>query len=521
MYSHAVEDLIQLVGGGSAGADEAVLKRACEAYKASQACKGNRESAEASARAAGIPMESAMEWKKPCSLWKGHQQQQTKEQITPDDPSLVHACGTNQTFANNPFQETLILLKFRTFTLLKDPNFVLSRLLIFAVFALVFATFFANRQPDMNGLVDTMAILFAIPITLSLPFGLFIPELFNQRKVFIREQHEGCYRSLSYCVSIFLTEVLLTFVGALIYTGIVYFAIGTFPMTLVGFVFFCLNIFGVALSSALFANFAANMSPTMEVAMIIAPCYWLWNCLVMGFITQYRNMPVYYAWTYWAAYLQYGFSGSMLNQFQDETWNMCTTLGQYWGMDGGRGRRRLLQSEDSDFYEGKMLSIDGILNALTNGEIGNETAFLLDQVQHSIQAAVSFRLPFKFSDATCASETQAPLPLPDFVSSHMPSQSTLQTIIPLAKSFLGLNGGGAGGGDGSGGGGRRLTYQPTGKPLCDELCLPVPGNRLLTLHGVEPFWNMWDKLGMVFLFVFIHFIFLCAITMVCKRFDRR
>merc|ERR1739847_260532 len=120
----------------------------------------------------------------------------------------------------------------------------------------------------------------------------------------------------------------------------------------------------------------------MEIALLIAPCYWLWNAIVMGFITKYENMPVYYAWTYWISYLQYGFYGAMLNQFQGEEWNMCSSLNS------------------------GSFSLQTIIDALTTGEITQVATNLLNEVQTTVQDATAFDFPFQLSDAYCAAANQ-------------------------------------------------------------------------------------------------------------------
>eukprot|EP00205_Picochlorum_sp_RCC944_P001080 CAMPEP_0182606312 /NCGR_PEP_ID=MMETSP1330-20130603/1192_1 /TAXON_ID=464278 /ORGANISM="Picochlorum sp., Strain RCC944" /LENGTH=793 /DNA_ID=CAMNT_0024824591 /DNA_START=209 /DNA_END=2590 /DNA_ORIENTATION=- len=458
---HIVEYLLQVVGGGSKGAEEGTLSRACEAYRQSSECGKNRS--------------SALEYVNEAYLDAFYQEWRAPKK------NLKKADGKGgKTYANTVWREIGVLLKFRTWTLMKDPNFVLSRLLIFVLQALVFATFWANREKNISGLVDTIAVLFAMPISLSLPFGLFIPELFNQRAAFIREQHEGCYRTFSYCVSVLVTEFSMVGVGSILYTLIIYFALGTFPMTVSSFFFFMLNTWVIALNSVLFANLATNLSKSMEIALLIAPCYWLWNALVMGFITKYENMPVYYAWTYWISYLQYGFYGAMLNQFQGEEWNMCSSLNS------------------------GTFSLQTIIDALTTGEITQVATNLLNEVQTTVQDATAFDFPFQLSDAYCAAANQTDTTLPKFLEEYLPDQNTLKTFLPLLPTFLNA-------GSGSG--------EP--KPKCNELCLPVPGSQLLEMYGMNPEANKWGKLGIGLLFLAVHFTLMFVATMHAKHYEKR
>ena len=461
--THIVEYIIQVVGGGSRGADEGILSRACAAYKSSKVCTDNQERARDYAKNARIDLISG-DWRAPKKPLKS--------------PELYLAQSRGSRFANSIPQEIGILLKFRTWTQLKDPNFVLTRLAIFVLQSLVFATFWANRQKNISGLIDTIAVMFALPVSLSIPFGLFIPDLYSQRSAFIREQHEGCYRTISYCITVIVTELTLVGIGSLLYSLIMYFALGTFPLTVSAFFFFFLNAWVISMNSVIFAQFATNVSRTMEIAMLVAPCYWLWNALVMGFITQHKNMEPWYAWTYFISYLQYGFTGAMLNQFQDQEWEMCAEL----------------QAEE--------FSLQKILDELTNGEVTEMARNLLGTLQYTVQNATDFQFPFQLNQAYCSAENQTDVTLPEFITDYLPDQSMLTTIATLIPTFLDT---------------------PNGKPKpsCHDLCLPVPGSQLLDMYGINADRNKWGYLGFGILFIAVHSLLMYVAMRYAKHFEKR
>jgi len=331
---------------------------------------------------------------------------------------------------------------------------------------------------NISGLIDTIAVLFAVPIAMSIPFTLFIPELISHRASFVREQHEGCYRVLSYGATIFLTELVIVAVGAMFFTLIIYFALGTFPMNVSSFFFYYLNVWVMALNSVIFAMVATNLSRTLEVALLIAPVYWLWNALVMGFIAKYDNIPIWYRWTYWLSYLQYGFSGSVLNQFQNQSWDMCSPL----------------QSG---------MSLSSITQDLQDGDIKDVATNLLNNVQDTLQNATSFQFPFEISEAFCVDKkAQNETILPDMIMAMMPNPTMLQTILNLLPTFL------------SG---------PPGveKPKCNELCLPVPGSKLIEMYGLNPADSKWERLGFGILFILIHLTLMHLSLMYARYFEKR
>ena len=86
----------------------------------------------------------------------------------------------------------------------------------------------------------------------------------------------------------------------------------------------------------------------------------------------------------------------------------------------------------------------------------------------------------------------------------MPPQSTLNTFLPLIPTLL--NSPSSGG-------------EP--KPKCNDLCLPIPGSRLLEMYGMDPQASKWGKLGVVAAFLVGHFTLLCFATSLAKRFEKR
>ena len=454
-----VEYLLEVVGGGSKGAREDVIAKAMAACEASETCAANRAKAIDFVRSetGGLGSASCAAWRRPKSLTKDAQSHMIQ---------FNKAC-----FANGVWNEVGILLAFSFKAMKRDYMFILNRLGICVVEAVFFATFWANKSLDMEGLVATITVMFAVPVGLSVPFCLFIPHLVQERASFVREQHEGCYRVLSYCAKIFVKEFTIIGVGAMLFTLIIYFAIGTFPMTAEAFFFYFLNTWTIALSSVLAATAAANLSRSMETGLLVANVYYLWNILVMGFIATYDSMPKFYGWTYYISFMQYGFSGYIINQFQDGEWNMCSEL------SGG-------------------ISLDAILDDLTNGgTVHGILTRALDNLQGTMEDATKFSFPFDFSDAYCldtegqykGNETQ----IPYYLEEILPDAHTLKGFATLLPSLLG------------GGGGSDLLAGGPGRQACNDLCLPVPGSKLIQQYDLDPNSSRWQFLGMGILFVFV------------------
>mmetsp|Transcript_6882 Transcript_6882/g.17591 ORF Transcript_6882/g.17591 Transcript_6882/m.17591 type:complete len:771 (-) Transcript_6882:1746-4058(-) len=461
---HIVEYLLQVVGGGSKGSEEKVLDKACEVCANSETCKKNNAAAIAYAQESGVDR-ICMDWRKPKS-----------EYICKEAGSdLVQHKEAD--FANTVCDEIRILFRFRAWALLTDPNFVLTRLAIFVVQSFIFATFWCNQEKNVDGLIDTIAILFAVPVSLSVPLSLYIPEMINHRASFIREQHEGCYRVVSYFVTVVLTEFIVVLVGGTIFTLIIYWALGTFPNNPNAFFFYLLNTIIMAFNSVLFAVFSSTVNRTLEMALLVAPLYWLWNALVMGFIAKYESIPVWYRWTYWLAYLQYAFSGYLLNQFQGQEWSMC--------------------SEASGAFD-----LQSILDGLSSGDVGNATVSILTKLQQTMEDATNFQFPFQVSQAYCLDDsngTDVITTLPELVNDAMPNPQILQTISNILPSFLNLN----------------------SETKCDELCLPVPGDGLIEMYGHNPDENKWERLGFATVFVLVHASLFYASLLYAKLFEKR
>ena len=90
----------------------------------------------------------------------------------------------------------------------------------------------------MLALLKFVALLFITILMTSFITLLYVPQVINDKPVFIRESHDAAYRAGSYATSTFLIETSAIAVASVLYTSCLYYSIGGNMNTEVGSFFF-------------------------------------------------------------------------------------------------------------------------------------------------------------------------------------------------------------------------------------------------------------------------------------------
>ena len=173
-----------------------------------------------------------------------------------------------QLYANSAVREVFTLLRFRGINHYAAPMFVFSRVLLFGVLAGLFASFYYDQRMDVLGVVNVGAMIFLTVSTPTYVASMYVQELTMDREVrntqppprcsrlfaghsllciivtrseagspyycrsscpcllssctqvYTREFHEGAYRAGSYVAAKLLTELPMSFLGALAWSSV-------------------------------------------------------------------------------------------------------------------------------------------------------------------------------------------------------------------------------------------------------------------------------------------------------------
>lgn len=230
----------------------------------------------------------------------------------------------------------IILLRYRTLRSWANPVWVGPRLADKIAIGGLLVTLFWGiaARFTLNNYLNISALLF---MWCSIPaFGAaaFVPALVMERRLFVRERHDGLFRVSTYLAMKMVEEIGIALVGSILMTVVVYYGTkmqgSLLVVTAVYFVTLCVGI--------TMAYSIASLCPTVDMANAALPAYVASLTFVSGFIIRFDDIPVWWRWYSRINPLTYSFTALMVNQFgeHDPRFIGGKTLLEYFGMQGQR-----------------------------------------------------------------------------------------------------------------------------------------------------------------------------------------
>jgi len=136
----------------------------------------------------------------------------------------------------------------------------------------------------------------------------------GERDIFKRERASGTYRTSAYFFSKTLVETPLSIIFPLIFTLICYWMIG-FQNTAEKFAIFLVTLIIYVTTAGSLMISIGSVSPSLEVATILAPVTLVIFLLFGGFYVNNASIPNYYIWLKYISFFRYGFSILTYNEF--------------------------------------------------------------------------------------------------------------------------------------------------------------------------------------------------------------
>lgn len=122
-----------------------------------------------------------------------------------------------------------------------------------------------------------------------------MPVVGFERSVFYRERAASMYSSAAFSAALALVEVPFVLLQSVLFTCIAYFMIG-FVKSASKFFFFLLVFFLDLILFTVFGQFLVYVTPSIQMATVVAAgTNALWQ-LMKGFVISYNEMPVYWKW---------------------------------------------------------------------------------------------------------------------------------------------------------------------------------------------------------------------------------
>lgn len=226
------------------------------------------------------------------------------------------------------------LIKYRTTHNYRDPAFLGARLgdKLFTGLLIMTLWFGIGSKFTLDNYINVAAVLFIWTTIPAFGAAAFVPSLVLERRLFVRERHDGLYHVITYLLGKMADEVGVALFGSVVMSVVVYYGI-KLQGSLVVFwmVYFSTICAGIGCAYAV-----ASLSPNMDVANAALPTYVATFMFFSGFLIRYDDIPVWWKWYSYLNPLRYSWTALMLNQFeaQDPKFLRNRSLLTYYGVVG-------------------------------------------------------------------------------------------------------------------------------------------------------------------------------------------
>ncbi|PRQ53695.1 putative molybdate-transporting ATPase [Rosa chinensis] len=223
-------------------------------------------------------------------------------------------------FPQNGWEQFKACLWKRHLSYWRNPKYNLGRLLITAASSLIFGALLWQKGQKINGEQEFFSILGSIFI-LQQNMGIgncssVLPFVASERNVVYRERFAGMYSSWAYSLSQVIIELPYVFFQAVLFSTITYPSIG-FHWSLYKVFWYVYAMFFTLLYFTYFGILVASVTPTFQVASVLASfCYTMLN-LFSGYLIPQPNIPKWWVWGYYICPLSWSLKGILTSQYGD------------------------------------------------------------------------------------------------------------------------------------------------------------------------------------------------------------
>ncbi|KAI9004510.1 P-loop containing nucleoside triphosphate hydrolase protein [Hyaloraphidium curvatum] len=241
------------------------------------------------------------------------------------NPTVLPAAVPRPTFGT-----LLRLMTERTMLqTLRDPGIIYIRTgAALGIALLVGLIFFQQPQDSQGQRVNGLLFLMNVFALFCLPA---ISQQISDRLLFQRERASGIVNTPAYFLSGMAVEVPLLIVVAVLYGTISYWMVGFYPAAS-NFFIYLLIITLVILVGFSATQVASSVSSSVPVGIAIYMIILVYSLLLGGFMISKDDLPAGAQWVVYTSYYWFGFSGLMVNEFQDRPYGPALLARQ--GMAG-------------------------------------------------------------------------------------------------------------------------------------------------------------------------------------------
>ncbi|KAG1653791.1 hypothetical protein FOA52_007815 [Chlamydomonas sp. UWO 241] len=208
-----------------------------------------------------------------------------------------------------------VFLRYRTTRNYSDPTFIIPRIADKLVIGLLIMTLYLGIGDNItsDNIINISAVLFMWAATPGFAASGYMPSLFLERAVFVRERADGLYLVVAYLIAKQFDEIAISAVAALPISAIMFYGVqlqGEFLLFYVSYV--------TALAvGIILAYFIASFAPSMDVANALLPTYAVTLLFFCGFLIPLNDIPPWWKWYSYINFAKYSWGANMINQFND------------------------------------------------------------------------------------------------------------------------------------------------------------------------------------------------------------
>jgi len=273
----------------------------------------------------------AAQWYRSSALWAATDAE-TARLTGPEaakDDSIVKPpakTGLDGQYMTTPWTQIKLVVGRQAYNAVRNPKYAILRIRILLILGLVFGLVFSEvdvgTQAGANSITGVIftAALFVGVVGMMTAFATLAME----RPAVYRETAVNMYHPSIYSFAQVALEVPITFIGANVFL-ILFFNLVDFPNKDVGIYFFVfLVMFEIALFFVTFGQMLAAVTPTPQVAQIIAGGTVSILFLFSGFLAPLSEVPGWFIWIYYINPVQYGVEALVTTVTRCEDIATCT-----------------------------------------------------------------------------------------------------------------------------------------------------------------------------------------------------
>lgn len=194
----------------------------------------------------------------------------------------------------------------------RTPELFLSRLVVLTFMGFLMATMFKNPPSTTQGITNRLSFFIFTVCLFFFSSNDAVPAFIQERFIFVRETAHNAYRASSYTIAGLITYLPFLALQALVYAGIVWYA-----LRLRGpFLYFLVVLYVSLLSTNSFVVFVSSVVPNYILGYAAVIAFTALFFLFCGYFLNSNDIPLYWKWMNYVSTMTYPYEGLIMNQYQ-------------------------------------------------------------------------------------------------------------------------------------------------------------------------------------------------------------